>query len=510
MRWYQRHIRSVGRLRITLIFKNLLREHIAPGGTDDRRFETAQRQRHSVPAGLRRGLLALLGTLAAMAALGTLPGCNTINPNLGAAPTQTSNLTVLTPAAAAAGTQCTPSCTLTVNGQGFVSGSTVTFNGAGLTTTFVNSTLLTAALMTANLTKPGNAAVGVTSPGPTTGNNAGNNLSNFLLFTIGAANNPIPAITQLSPSSAAVGGPAFTVTVTGTNFVLGTQVNWNGSPLTTTFVSATQLTAAIPAADIATQGSDNVSVVNPAPGGGPSGTIVFTVTSKGMAATAAGEKTSLGGLAGQLAASGAAISAGSRYIAFVATDASVAANTETNVGVDEIFMRDTCQGAGAGAACTPQTILVSAALIGTATDGASRTPSISANGRFVVFASDATNLVPGDNNGVSDIFLRDTCIGGPAGCTPTTTLISVAFDGSMANAASAVPSISADGRYVAFQSDATNLVPGLVPGGMPSSVPTDSAVTVTTGAFLRDTCFGVSGACTSATVPLATSDASAR
>ena len=499
-----------------MIFKNLFGGHAAPGGLDDRAFDTAQRQRHRVAGGLARGLLTLLGGVAAMAAFGTLSGCNTINPNLGAPPTQTSNLTLLAPAAAAAGTQCTPSCTLTITGSGFVSGSTVTFNGTGLTTTFVNATELTAALMTANLAKAGNASVGVTSPGPTTGNNAGNNLSNFLLFTIGAANNPLPAITQLSPSSAAVGGPAFTLTVTGTNFVLGTQVNWNGSPLTTALMSATQLTAPIPAADIATQGSDNVSVANPGPGGGPSGTIVFTVTSKGMAATAAGEKTSLAGSAGQSIPSGAAISAGSRYIAFVSSDASAAANAETNTGVDEIFLRDTCQ--GAGAACTPQTVLISAALIGTGADGASRTPSISANGRFVVFASDATNLVAGDNNGVSDIFLRDTCIGGPPACTPAMTLISIAFDGSMANAVSGLPSISADGRYVAFESDATNLVagfasgvvPGVVPGGMTSSVPTGSAVSPTTGAFLRDTCFGVSGACTPATVPLATWDTSAR
>src|ERR1700722_1636351 len=116
MRWYQRHIRPVGRLRITLIFKNLCRGHAAQGGLDDRAVDTAQGQRHRVAGGLPRGLLTLLGAVAAMAAFGTLSGCNTINPNLGAAPTQTSNLTLLTPAAAAAGTQCTPSCTLTVTG----------------------------------------------------------------------------------------------------------------------------------------------------------------------------------------------------------------------------------------------------------------------------------------------------------------------------------------------------------------------------------------------------------
>ncbi len=388
-------------------------------------------------------------------------------------------------------------------GSGFVAGSTVTFNGVRLTTTFVDSTQLTAALMTANLAKPGNVPVGVVSPGPTTGNNAGNNLSNFFTFTVGPANNPIPSITQLSPSSAAVGGPAFTIQVTGTNFVLGAQINWNGSPLTTTFTSATQVTATVPAADIATQGSYNISVVNPAPGGGASAAKFFTVTSSGMAATGTG-KTSLSTNGGQAVSSGASISAGSRYIAFVANDSGVAASAGTNSGVDEIFVRDTCQ--GAGAACMPQTTLVSVALIGTGPDGASRSPAISADGRFVVFVSDATNLVAGDNNDASDIFVRDTCIGGPAGCMPVTNLISIAADGGMANAASGFPSISADGRYVAFESDATNLVAG----GVTSAATPDATGSAMAGAFLRDTCFGASGTCTPSTVPLDTSGTPAR
>ena len=85
-----------------------------------------------------------------------------------------------------------------------------------------------------------------------------------------------PTLTSLSPSSAAAGGPAFTLTVNGSNFVSGSVVRWNGANRTTTFVSATQLTAAIPAADIAAAGSASVTVQNP--GGAVSNALTFTIT----------------------------------------------------------------------------------------------------------------------------------------------------------------------------------------------------------------------------------------
>ncbi len=80
-------------------------------------------------------------------------------------------------------------------------------------------------------------------------------------------------------------------------------------------------------------------------------------------------------------------------------------------------------------------------------------PCISGNGRYVVFRSLADNLVPGDTNGAWDIFVRDLQAG-------TTERVSVATDGTQANADSYGPSISDDGRYVVFRSNATNLVEG--------------------------------------------------
>ncbi len=82
--------------------------------------------------------------------------------------------------------------------------------------------------------------------------------------------NPKPTITSISPNSANAGGAGFTLTVNGTNFLDSSVVNWNGSPRATTFVSATQITATINAADIAKGGTFKVTVTNPAPGGGTS------------------------------------------------------------------------------------------------------------------------------------------------------------------------------------------------------------------------------------------------
>jgi hypothetical protein len=98
-------------------------------------------------------------------------------------------------------------------------------------------------------------------------------------------------------------------------------------------------------------------------------------------------------------------------------------------------------------------------------------------------------------SGFGDIFLRDTCTGAPAGCTPATTLISVAAGGAFANGASDSPSISASGRYVVFSSLATNLVTG----------------TTTTSAepqiYLRDLCVGAPAGCQASTIQLSVSSA---
>ena len=137
-----------------------------------------------------------------------------------------------------------------------------------------------------------------------------------------------------------------------------------------------------------------------------------------------------------------AISADGRYVAF-GSDASNLVPGDTN-GTDEVFVRDRRSGT---------TQLVSVATGGTQANGRSFIPAISADGRYVVFGSDASNLVPGDTNGTDEVFVRDLRSG-------TTQRVSVATGGTQANSDSFSPAISADGRYVAFDSDASNLVPG--------------------------------------------------
>src|SRR4029453_17585863 len=159
---------------------------------------------------------------------------------------------------------------LTVTGTNFVSGSMVRWNGANRPTTFVSSTQLTAAIPATDVATAGTANVAVFNPAP------GGGTSNAVAFTI-SQTNPAPTITGLNPASATAGSPAFTLTVSGTNFVSGSMVRWNGANRTTTFVSATQLTASIPAGDIATTGTANVVVFNPAPGGGVSNALNFSI-----------------------------------------------------------------------------------------------------------------------------------------------------------------------------------------------------------------------------------------
>jgi Tol biopolymer transport system component len=111
---------------------------------------------------------------------------------------------------------------------------------------------------------------------------------------------------------------------------------------------------------------------------------------------------------------------------------------------NNVFIRDRLKG-------TTRRISVSPA--GAPGNDNSATPAISADGRFVAFLSDASNLVPGDTNGVKDVFVRDRRTG-------TTRRVSVSSAGAQSKDSSDHPALSADGRLVAFQSGASNLVPG--------------------------------------------------
>src|SRR5207247_1588614 len=135
-----------------------------------------------------------------------------------------------------------------------------------------------------------------------------------------------------------------------------------------------------------------------------------------------------------------------RFLAF-ASDATSLVPGDTN-GNTDVFVHDRQTG-------TTERVSVDSA--GHEGNGYSQQPAISADGRFVAFTSDATNLVPGDTNGVTDVFVHDRQTG-------TTERVSVDSAGNQGDRRSgnslSRPAISAGGRFVAFASDATTLVPG--------------------------------------------------
>lgn len=159
-----------------------------------------------------------------------------------------------------------------------------------------------------------------------------------------------------------------------------------------------------------------------------------------VAATTERISVSGSGLQGNAACFHSAITPDGRYVAFESLSSNLVAG-DVN-GSPDVFVHDRVAGA---------TEIVSIATSGAQGDGYSETPAISSDGRFVAFDSVATTLVPGDSNGRADVFLRDRLLG-------VTTLVSLSTSGLQTNLDSASASISDDGRYVAFASMATNLV----------------------------------------------------
>jgi hypothetical protein len=362
---------------------------------------------------VRNGLLCpashiILG-LTATCVLSLLGGCNTYNPYLGATPTVSSSITSITPSGAVAGR--TQDVLLTVTGSGFVANSNVTWNSSNSTSTNLVSNVVSGSQMQANipasfLSTPGTFFVGVIAPGPTSGNNAGNNISNFVPFIVCGAS----------------GCPAVVTSATAKFSTLGTPAS---------------------GLSVATQ-------------------------------------------------------AASRYQAFVAT--STDGSIDTGTGIARIFLRDSCL--GADVACAPQIIPISVGWNGTDPDGSSSSPSVTTNGRFVVFASEADYLVKGDSNGWSDIFLRDTCVSATSSCAPATIRVSIGPGGAEANGASFAPAIGPDGRFVIFNSLATNLVQPESLNSLPAAA--------TPPLFLRDTCFGAASGCVPTTSRVIPASASQR
>jgi hypothetical protein len=175
-----------------------------------------------------------------------------------------------------------PDTTITVTGAGFVIGAVVQLDGSPRTTTFVSSTSLKAMVLSSDVPDVGGSRfVTVANPPACVGNVC---TSNFLGIWVTMPPDP-PTLTAISPASIAAGGPAFTLTVTGT-FAGTSIVQVNGSNRPTTYVSPISLTAAIPASDIASGGTLTITVVTPAPGGGTSSSLPLTVVGPGLTLSA--------------------------------------------------------------------------------------------------------------------------------------------------------------------------------------------------------------------------------
>jgi outer membrane protein assembly factor BamB len=176
-------------------------------------------------------------------------------------------LTTLAPDTAVAGSG---DLIVTATGSGYTTSSVVKWNGVALTTNYVSATSLTATVSAADLTAPGSFAVTVADP------SQGDAGSAAVQFTI--TDQTAPTIASLAPSTLVAGAATFQLTVAGTNFSPTAKVLWNGSAIPTTYDSATQLTAQVTAAQIATTGSSGVTVLNDTAAGGASNVSKFTVT----------------------------------------------------------------------------------------------------------------------------------------------------------------------------------------------------------------------------------------
>ncbi len=415
-------------------------------------------------------------------------------------------LSSMAPTTAPAGSSA---LTLTLNGSGFVAGSIVHWNGSPRTTTYSSPSLLSAAIPAADLAAASTVQVTIVNPAP------GGGTSAALSFAI---TNPAPVASALSPSSVVVGNAAFELTVAGSGFVSGSTVQWNETARATSFVNSTSLRAAITAADVASAGTAQVRVVNPAPGGGPSAALTFTVNNAAPQVTSLIPATVVAGqsafeltLTGTGFVQGAVVlwNGADRPTTFVNAMRLTASISATDVAVEirvPVTVRNPAPTVGVSNNVTfvvtgttpPPPVSSTPVRVTVATDGGyPNGPSVNGgmnlSGRYVIFASKASNLVAGDTNGAWDIFVRDTCIdvwGAPIpGCVFSTTRLTVAPGGVQANGDSGVTAtnperslaVGFDGGYVAFVSSASNLVAGDTNG--------------VDDVFVMNTCLGAGGNC---------------
>jgi len=434
---------------------------------------------------------------AALAAIFAAAACNdygnTFQGNTGAA------ISFLSPSNVNAGG---PDLTLTVNGSGFVAQTVVQWNGQTLATKDVtdsagNILAVTAVVPAAMTTKSGLASVQTLNPHSGAGTNG---LSNAVTFVINNPPNPVPTVSSMAPTCAVAGSAAFTLTITGTNFIPtadptgGSVPRWSAGPTLTNLAvvsgTATQIQATVPATLLTAPGSTAMVTVfnppsqqptppggvpNPSAGGGGTSANGQTFSISATCPAGASANNPANAATATVEEETPAVSMDGRYVAY----------TAAQDGHAQVFVRDTCD--GADASCQPRTTLLSAAADGNAANDDSRSPSMSADGRYVAFSSAATNLASNAPVG-RQVYLRDTCVGADPACTPSTQLVSSDPNGALVGTESILPSISASGRFVAFLSVSPSHA-----ASSPAAANKTTASALNSGyrqVFVRDTCLG--------------------
>lgn len=297
----------------------------------------------------------------------------------------------------------------------------------------------------------------------------------------------------LNLGHAIAGQGAFQLLLTGTGFTSSSVAQWNGQALATIFGDATDLAASVPAALIAAPGAATITVRDSS-SGLISNTLSFAIASPAELTAGVVQLISIapdGSPADDNSLVAPSINGDGRYVAFQSKATNLVPGPSS--GFQDIYLRDTCLGS-APPGCRPVTTRVSVTYDGSPANGHNLLSSISADGRFIAFESEATNILAGTSvcqgPAVCD-FLRDTCNGAAAGCVPGTSLISVDSSGNAA--IGEAPEISSGGRFVVFDSGATNIVSGDANGWV--------------DVFERDTCYGAPSGCTPASALVSVSTA---
>lgn len=400
-----------------------------------------------------------------------------------------------------------PGFTANVVGSGFSVNTIVTFNGTSLSTAYQSSSIVTAVVPASLLEKPGAVTILARN-----GSATSNSLSYAVLSPAAAGATVIQLVSQnllgLGGNGPVLTQPAISATGRFVAFQSGAtdivslpvQGGWQNIYLRDTCVGSTQ--SCVPSTQLVSASSDgtdggnaqsrvssvdssgryvafdsqatNLVSSTPSACGSTANCVYLRDTCIGGPSTCAATTAvvSIDPAGNSINGSNPQLSEDARFVVFQSSG--------NASGTNQIFLRDLCIGASVG--CTPHTVPVSINGAGSFGNQSSQVPGIAPDGRIVGFVSYATNLInPAAANvqSFADMFVADTCLGATSNCTPTTQQVDVSSNGLLANQAldyEAIPSVSVGGRFIAFSSDATNLVSTNVAGFA--------------NVYLRDTCTG--------------------